>query len=68
MNYDAKISDMEGKYFTISDYNKSIYELLDAKINAKELVLKNDVSGFIDNSDSDRNIATIATKAEVKVE
>ena len=68
MNYDAKISDMEGKYFTISDYNKSIYELLDAKINAKELVLKHDVSGFIDNSDLDRHIATIATKAEVKVE
>ena len=68
MNYDAKISDMEGKYFTISDYNKFIYELLDAKINAKELVLKDDVSGFIDNSDLDRNIATIATKAEVKVE
>ena len=59
---------MEGKYFTISDYNKFIYELLDAKINAKELVLKDDVSGFIDNSDLDRNIATIATKAEVKVE
>ena len=59
---------MEGKYFTISDYNKFIYELLDAKINAKELVLKDDVSGFIDNSDLHRNIATIATKAEVKVE
>ena len=59
---------MEGKCFTISDYNKFIYELLDAKINAKELVLKDDVSGFIDNSDLDRNIATIATKAEVKVE
>ena len=51
MNYDAKISDMEGNYFTISDCNKSTYELLDAKINAKELVLKHDVSGFIDNSD-----------------
>ena len=51
MNYDAKISDMEGNYFTISDCDKSTYELLDAKINATELVLKHDVSGFIDNSD-----------------
>ena len=29
---DAKRSDIEGKYFTITDYNKFINEILDAKI------------------------------------
>ena len=29
---DAKISDIEGKYFTTSDYNKFTSNILDAKI------------------------------------
>ena len=44
------MSDIESKYFTTSDYNKFMNNILDAKIKNKKLVNKS-VSGFIDNSD-----------------
>ena len=31
-HYDAKVSEIEGKYFTTSDYNKLSSDMLDAKI------------------------------------
>ena len=31
-DYDLKISDIEDKYFTISDYNKFTNEIVDAKM------------------------------------
>ena len=31
-DYDAKISETEGKYFTAADYNKCTSNILDAKI------------------------------------
>ena len=34
-DYNAKISDIVGKYFTTSDYNKFIKEMSDAKIKEK---------------------------------
>ena len=34
-DYDTKISDIEKKYFIISDYNKLTKEILDAKIKKK---------------------------------
>ena len=43
-NYDAKISDTEAKYFTTSDYNKSMNEMLDKKIKEKKLIDKSDIS------------------------
>ena len=67
-DYDAKISDIEPKYFTTSDYNKFTVEILNAKITEKELVDKSDISGFIDNSDLDKTIATLLPKAELKAE
>ena len=39
---DAKISDIETKYFTTSDYNKFTSEVLNAKIKEKRLVDKPD--------------------------
>ena len=33
---DAKISEIEGKYFTASDYNKFTGDILNAKIKQKE--------------------------------
>ena len=39
---DAKISDIETKYFTTSDYNKFASEVLNAKIKEKRLVDKPD--------------------------
>ena len=49
-NYNAKILDIEIKYFIISSYNKFIREIVDANINEKEFEDRFDISGFIDNS------------------
>ena len=38
-DYDAKISDIESKYFTTTDHNKFTSQTLDAKIKQKELVI-----------------------------
>ena len=46
-DYDAKISEMEGKQFTNSDYNKFTNDILDAKIKQKELLNKSDISNFV---------------------
>ena len=65
---DAKIPDIESKYFTTSKYNKFMNEIIGNKMKEKELVKKSDISGFINNSDLDNKIATLATKAELKSE
>ena len=61
-DYDAKISD------TTADYNNCTSQPLDVKIKQKELVDKSVISGFINNSDLDKKVATLATKAELKQE
>ena len=66
-DYGAKILYIEVRYCTTSDYNKFTYEILDTKIKEKELVNKF-VSGFIDNSDLNKKIVTLATIPEVKAE
>ena len=38
------------------------------KIRKKELVDKSDVSRFIDNSDLDKKVVTLATNAELKAD
>ena len=65
---DAKISDIESKYFTTSDYNKFTRDILDAKIKEKRLVDKSDIAGFINNADLNNKAVTLATKAELKAE
>ena len=52
----AEISDIEGKYFTTSDYNKFTSEILDAKIKQKELVNKSDISNLVKDSDLTQNL------------
>ena len=42
-DYDAKIKDIERKYFSTTDYNKFISDILDVKIKQKELVSKSDI-------------------------
>ena len=64
--YDAKISDIENKSFTTSDYNKFTNGIIDAKVKNKELVNKSDIFKFINNSDLDKEIETLATNAESK--
>ena len=56
------------KYFAIADYNKFTNENLDLKTKQKELVDKSDIAGFINIDDLDKDVATLATKAELKAE
>ena len=53
-------------YFTSSDYNKFMSEIIDTKI--KELVNKSNISRFINDSDLNKKIETLATKAELNAE
>ena len=43
-DYDAKILDIESKYFTTADHNKFISQALDAKIKQKRLIDKSDIA------------------------
>ena len=36
--YDAKMLEIEGKYFTTSDHNEFTSDILDTRINQKELI------------------------------
>ena len=65
-DYNEKIKDIESKYFTTSDYNKFKNDILDPKIKIKILVNKSDISGFINNTDFNEKMKTLATKAELK--
>ena len=56
---DAKISDIEGKYFTTSDCNKFTSNILDAKIKQKELVSKSNISKFAKNFDLNTKTGTL---------
>ena len=64
-NYDAKISNLEGIYFTTSDYNKFTSDIRDAEIKQKEWVNKSDISNLVKNSDFNTKLATLAAKAEL---
>ena len=68
IDYDARISQVVGKYFTNSDYNKFTSDILDAKVKENKLVDQSDNSNLVKNSDLNTKIATLATKAEVKLE
>ena len=46
-DYNAKIKDVEGNYFTTADYNKFMSDILDAKIKQKELVNKFGIVAFV---------------------
>ena len=50
-DYDAKIKDIEGTYFSTVDYNRFASEIFDTKIKQKELDYKSDVSNLEKNSD-----------------
>ena len=67
-DYDEEILDIKSKYFTATDYNKFTNEKLDLKIKQKQLADKFGIAGFINNSDLNKKVATLATKAELKAE
>ena len=49
-DYEENMKDIEGKYFTTSDYYKFSNDILDVKIKNKELVNKSDNSGQNDKN------------------
>ena len=67
-DYDAKVLGTESKYITTADYNKYTKNIFANNIKSKGLVDKSDVAGFINNTDLDRKVATLARKAELKAE
>ena len=62
--HDANAKDIEGKYFTTSDYNKFTNNIFNAKIKTKKLVNKSDISEFINNTGINKKIERFATKIE----
>ena len=68
-DYDTKISDIESKYITTSNYNKFTKNVVDISIKSKSLVDKSYIAGFINNAELDKKkVATLALKAELKAE
>ena len=61
-DYNAKISDIESKYITAADYNKFTKNIVDNSIKSKNFVNKSAIAKL------DKNVATLATKAELKTE
>ena len=53
-NCDAKISEIENKYITTTDYNKFTKNIVDINIKSKNLVDKSAIAGFINNVDLDK--------------
>lgn len=56
----------DAKYFTKSHYKKLMGKTRDSKIKERRFVNKSDLSGFIDHSDLDKKMATLATKTKIK--
>ena len=50
----------------MTDYNKLIRNILDAKIKEKVLIDKSAISGFVNNADLNKKVVTLATKVELK--
>ena len=65
VEHPKELSGIVTKYFFTSYYNKFAGETVNVKIK-KWLVDKSDISGVINNSDLEKKIATLATKAELK--
>ena len=50
----------------MTDYNKLMHNILDAKIKEKVLIDKSAISGFVNNADLNKKVVTLATKVELK--
>ena len=62
----AKISDIETKCFTTSNYNKFTNETLDSKIKIKRSVDKCSISNIVKKSKLNIKLQTLAKTAELK--
>ena len=52
-DFDAKILEIESKYFTTANHNKLTSQVLDMKIKQKRLVDISAIAGFLNNADLD---------------
>ena len=50
----------------MTDYNKFMRNILDAKIKEKVLIDKSAISGFVNNADLNKKVVTLAKKVELK--
>ena len=67
-DYDTKMSDIASKYITTVIYDKFTKGIVDNSIESKSFADKSAISGFINNAELDKKVATLARKAELKVE
>ena len=61
----SKLLEIKGKYFSISDYNKFLSDIIRV-IRQNEIVKKADISNLV--KDLNTKLAILATKAELKAE
>ena len=61
-----KYQTVKKKHFIASHYNKFASNILNAKIKEKCLIKKSDIFGFINNSDLEKKIKILTTKAKLK--
>ena len=64
--YQAKISDIVGKYFIASGYNKFTSAILNAKIKQNELANKSYIYNLVKNFNLDTKIATLAIRLAIE--
>ena len=65
-DYNAEIKDVKDKYFTTSEYNKFMNNILDAKIKTKKIANGSSLNEKIKTLKAKEEIKTLATKAELK--
>ena len=65
-DYNAEIKDVKDKYFTTSEYNKFMNNILDAKIKTKKIANGSSLNEKIKTLTAKEEIKTLATKAELK--
>ena len=61
-DYEAKIKDIEGKYFSTSDYKKFTNNILDAKITEQNLVNESDIANFLKDTSFYEKLKNIKKK------
>ena len=61
-DYDSKISEMEKKYLTTSDYNNLAHNTIDANIKEKKLVNESDIADFMKKTYFDDKLKNIIKK------
>ena len=59
--------DIEGKYFTTTDYYKFASDIIDGRIKLKKLVNESNISDHVKIYNLNKSLESLAKKAELKV-